>query len=128
MSTCLVGLLATPQNRETSRIYDGTLEKELTIMIPTFVLLASAGGLFRLGLNIGLRRKLGVSLALPPVLALAILLLTILPDMITPIDINLPLGLVVGLLLPDLLLRRFGDGCSIQGSKPRLHCPDSSLR
>jgi hypothetical protein len=75
-------------------------------MIPTFVLLAIAGGVFRLGLNIGLRRKLGVSFALPPVLALAILLLTILPDMITPIDINLPLGLVVGLLLPDLLLRR----------------------
>jgi hypothetical protein len=75
-------------------------------MIPTFVPLATAGALFRLGLNWVLRRKLGVSLALPPVLALAILLLTILPDMITPIDINLPLGLVVGVLLPDLVLRR----------------------
>ena len=75
-------------------------------MISTFVLLTAVGGLCRLGLNWVLRRKLGVSLGLPPILALAVLLLAVLPDMITPIDINLPLGLVLGLLLPDLLLRR----------------------
>ena len=75
-------------------------------MISTFVLLTVVGGVCRLGLNWVLRRKLGVSLGLPPILALAVLLLAVLPDMITPIDINLPLGLVVGLLLPDLLLRR----------------------
>ena len=75
-------------------------------MISLFALLALAGGVCRLGLNWVLRRKLGVSLGLPPILALAVLLLAVLPDIITPIDINLPLGLVVGLLLPDLLLRR----------------------
>ena len=75
-------------------------------MIPTFVLLALAGGVLRVALNYAVRRKLGVAIALPPVLALAVLLLAVLPDIITPIDINLPLGLVVGLLLPDLLLRR----------------------
>jgi len=75
-------------------------------MIPTFVLLAAAGGGLRLALNVAVRRKLGLSLGLPPILALGVLLLAVLPDIITPIDINLPLGLVVGLLLPDLLVRR----------------------
>ena len=75
-------------------------------MIPTFVLLAVVGGGLRLALNSAVRRKLGLALGLPPVLALAILLFAVLPDVITPIDVNLPLGLVVGLLLPDLLLRR----------------------
>ena len=75
-------------------------------MIPTFVLLAVVGGGLRLAVNSAVRRKLGLALGLPPVLALAILLFAVLPDVITPIDVNLPLGLVVGLLLPDLLLRR----------------------
>ena len=75
-------------------------------MIPTFVLLAAAGGGLRLALNYAVRRKLGVAIGLPPVLALAVIVFIALPDIITPIDINLPLGLVVGLLLPDLLLRR----------------------
>ena len=75
-------------------------------MIPTFVLLAAAGGGRRLALNYAVRRKLGVAIGLPPILALAVIVFTALPDIITPIDINLPLGLVVGLLLPDLLLRR----------------------
>ena len=75
-------------------------------MIPIFVLLAAAGGGLRLALNFAVRRKLGVAIGLPPILALTVIVLTALPDIITPIDINLPLGLVVGLLLPDLLLRR----------------------
>lgn len=75
-------------------------------MIPIFVLLAAAGGGLRLALNYAVRRKLGVAIGLPPISALAVIVFTALPDMITPIDINLPLGLVVGLLLPDLLLRR----------------------
>ena len=54
-------------------------------MISIFVLVTVVGCVCRLGLNWVLRRKLGVSLGLPPILAL---------------------GLVLGLLLPDLLLRR----------------------
>ena len=75
-------------------------------MIPTFVLLALAGGALRVALNYAVRRNLGVAMGLPPLLALVVLLLAVLPDIITPIDINLPLGLVVGLLLPDLVFRR----------------------
>ena len=75
-------------------------------MISTFVLLTAVGGVCRLGLNWVVRRKLVVSLGLPPILALALIILTGLPDILSPVSINLPLGLVFSLLLPDLLLRR----------------------
>ena len=75
-------------------------------MISTFVLLTAVGGVCRLGLNWVLRRKLRVSLGLSPILALTLIILTGLPDILSPVSINLPLGLVLGLLLPDLLLRR----------------------
>ena len=75
-------------------------------MISTFVLLTVVGGVCGLGLNWVLRRKLGVSLGLPPILALVLIILKGLPDILSPVSINLPLGLVFGLLLPDLLLRR----------------------
>ena len=42
-------------------------------MTSTFVLLTVVGGVCRLGLNWVLRRKLGVSLGLPPILALALI-------------------------------------------------------
>ena len=75
-------------------------------MISTFVLLTIVGSVCRFGLNWVLQRKLGVSLGLPPILALALIILIGLPDILSPVSINLPLGLVFGLLLPDLLLRR----------------------
>ena len=75
-------------------------------MISTFVLLTAVGGLCRFGLSWVVRSKLGVSLGLPPILALALVVLSGLPYILSPVSINLPLGLVLGLLLPDLLLRR----------------------
>ena len=51
-------------------------------MISTFVLFTVVGGVCRLGLNWVLRRKLGVSLGLPPILALALITLTGLPDIL----------------------------------------------
>jgi len=95
-----------PENRETSGIYNGNNLIKETIMMTTFMLLAVAGGALRVALNWVLRRYFGLSLSFPQGLAGVLLLLAVLPDIITPIDINLPLGLVVGLLLPDLLLRR----------------------
>jgi len=75
-------------------------------MISSFVLLTIVGGVCRLGLNWVLLRKLAVSLGLPTILALALVILTGLLDILSPVSINLPLGLVLGLLLPNLLLRR----------------------
>jgi len=94
------------ENRETSGIYNGNNLIKETIMMTTFMLLALAGGALRVALNWVLRRYFGLSLSFPQGLAGVLLLLAVLPDIITPIDINLPLGLVLGLLLPDLLLRR----------------------
>ena len=75
-------------------------------MISTFVLLTVVGGLCRLGLNWVLRRKLGVSLGLPPILALALVILAGLPEFLRPFPFPVPLGITIGLLLPDLLVRR----------------------
>ena len=59
-------------------------------MISTFVLLTIVGGVCRLGLSWVVRRQLGVSLGLPLILALALVVLTGLPDVLSPISINLP--------------------------------------
>lgn len=75
-------------------------------MISLFVLLAVAGGGIRLGLNWAVWRKFGLHLSLPPVVAMLLVLLVALPEIVSPLSIKPPLGLVLGLILPDLLLRR----------------------
>ena len=75
-------------------------------MMTTFTLLALAGGALRVALNYAVRRKLGVAIGLPPLLALAVLLLAVLSEFISPFSLQLPFGLMLGLLLPDLLFRR----------------------
>lgn len=75
-------------------------------MISLFVLLAVAGGGIRLGLNWAVRRKFGLHLSLPPIVAMLLVLLVALPEIVSPLSIKPPLGLVLGLILPDLLLRR----------------------
>ena len=75
-------------------------------MISLFVLRAVAGGGIRLGLNWAVRRKFGLHLSLPPIVAMLLVLLVALPEIVSPLSIKPPLGLVLGLILPDLLLRR----------------------
>jgi hypothetical protein len=75
-------------------------------MISLFVLLAVAGGGIRLGLNWAVRRKFGLHLSLPPIVAMLLVLLVALPEIVSPLSIKPPLGLVLGLILPDLLVRR----------------------
>lgn len=75
-------------------------------MISLFVLLALTGGGIRLALNWALRRRFGLHLSLPPLLAFLLIGLAALPEIISPLSIRPPLGLVLGLVLPDLLLRR----------------------
>ena len=75
-------------------------------MISLFVLLTVAGGGIRLGLNWVLRRRFGLHLSIPPLLALLLVGLAALPEIVSPLSIKPPLGLVLGLILPDLLLRR----------------------
>ena len=79
-------------------------------MITLFVLLAVAGGLLRLVLNWQLKKHWGVSIRVPQALAGALVVLAGLPEVLKPIPYPVPLSLTIGLLLPDLLLRRSQDG------------------
>ena len=53
-----------------------------------------------------LKQRWGVSIGVPQALAGALVVLAGLPEFIKPIPFPVPLGLTIGLLLPDLLLRR----------------------
>lgn len=75
-------------------------------MFTTFTALALAGGGLRLVLEWQLKRRWGISLAVPQILAGAIVVLAGLPDFLKPLPFPIPLSLTLGLLLPDLLLRR----------------------
>ena len=75
-------------------------------MFTTFTALALAGGGLRLVLQWQLRKRWDISLAVPQVLAGALVVLAGLPEFIKPFPFPAPLGLTLGLLLPDLLLRR----------------------
>ena len=75
-------------------------------MFTTFTALALAGGGLRLVLQWQLRKRWDISLAVPQVLAGALVVLAGLPEFIKPLPFPIPLSLTLGLLLPDLLLRR----------------------
>jgi hypothetical protein len=76
-------------------------------MFTTFTALALAGGgALRLVLQWQLRKRWDISLAVPQVLAGALVVLAGLPEFIKPFPFPVPLSLTLGLLLPDLLLRR----------------------
>ena len=75
-------------------------------MFTTFTALALAGGGLRLVLQWQLRKRWDISLAVPQILAGALVVLAGLPSFLQPLPFPVPLGLTLGLLLPDLLLRR----------------------
>ena len=76
-------------------------------MLTLFMLLAATGGILRLALAWLLKQRWGVSIGVPQALAGALVVLAGLPAFfIKPIPFPAPLGLTIGLLFPDLLLRR----------------------
>ena len=75
-------------------------------MFTTFTALALAGGALRLVLQWQLRKRWDISLAVPQVLAGTLMVLAGLPSILQPFPFPVPLSLTMGLLLPDLLLRR----------------------
>ena len=75
-------------------------------MFTTFTALALAGGALRLVLQWQLKTRWGISLAVPQILAGALVVLAGLPSTLQPFPFPAPLSLTLGLLLPDLLLRR----------------------
>ena len=75
-------------------------------MFTTFTALALAGGALRLVLQWQLKRRWGISLAVPQILAGALVVLAGLPSILQPFPFPVPLSLTLGLLLHDLLMRR----------------------
>jgi len=75
-------------------------------MFTPFLLLLAAGVGFRLTLSWILRAKLNLDFAIPQALAGALLVLACLPSWLQPITFPLPLGVTLGVVLPDLLLTR----------------------
>ena len=78
----------------------------ISIMFTTFTALALAGGALLLVLQWQLKTRWDISLAVPQILAGALVVLAGLPSMLQPFPFPVPLSLTLGLLLPDLLLRR----------------------
>ena len=75
-------------------------------MFTTFTALALAGGALRLVLQWQLKKRWEMSLSIPQALAGALVVLAGLPSFLQPFPFPVPVGLTLGLLLPDLLLRR----------------------
>lgn len=75
-------------------------------MLTSLTSLAIAGGALRLALEWQLKKRWAISLAVPQVLAGALVVLAGLPEFLKPLPFPFPLGMTVGLLLPDLFLRR----------------------
>jgi hypothetical protein len=68
--------------------------------------LALAGGVLRLVLQWQLKTRWEMSLSIHQALAGALVVLAGLPSILQPFPFPIPLSLTLGLLLPDLLLRR----------------------
>ena len=75
-------------------------------MFTTFTALALAGGALRFVLQWQLRKRWDISLAVPQILAGTLMVLAGLPSILQPFPFPVPLSLTMGLLLPNLLLRR----------------------
>ena len=75
-------------------------------MFTTFTLLLAAGVGFRLALSHLLRKRFYMHLAVPQAIAVLLIVLATLPDLLLPVAFPLPVGLVTGFVLPDLLFRR----------------------
>ena len=75
-------------------------------MLTLFLLLAVAGGVFRLVLEWQLKKRYGITIGVPQALAGALVVLAGLPEFLRPFPFPVPLGITIGLLLPDLLVRR----------------------
>ena len=75
-------------------------------MLTIFMLLTVAGGLVHLVLQWLLRECWEITIGVPKALAAALVVLTRLTEFLRPFPFPVPLGITIGLLLPDLLVRR----------------------
>ena len=75
-------------------------------MLTIVLLLTGAGGVVRLVLQWLVRKRWEITIGVPKALAGALVVLAGLPEFLRPFPFPVPLGITIGLLLPDLLVRR----------------------
>lgn len=75
-------------------------------MLTTFTLLLAAGAGCRLALSMELRRRYDLTIEIPQGLSVILVVLACLPSWASPVTIPVPLGFVLGAVLPDLFVRR----------------------
>ena len=75
-------------------------------MLTIFLLLTIAGSVVHLVLQWLLRKCWEITIGVKKALAAALVVLTRLPEFLRPFPFPVPLGITIGLLLPDLLVRR----------------------
>ncbi|KIN75566.1 hypothetical protein [Sulfitobacter mediterraneus] len=75
-------------------------------MFTTFTLLLAAGVCFRLALSYALKRRYDLALVVPQGIAVLLIVLAVIPSWALPVTLPVPLGFVLGAVLPDLIFRR----------------------
>ena len=75
-------------------------------MFTTFTLLMASGIGFRLALSYALKRRFDLTLAVPQGIAVLLIVLAVIPSWALPVTLPVPLGFVLGTVLPDLIFRR----------------------
>ena len=75
-------------------------------MLTLFLLFAISGGVLRLALQWGVCKCWGITIGVPQALAGALVVLAGLREFLRPFPFPVLLGITIGLLLPDLLVRR----------------------
>ncbi|WP_282048421.1 hypothetical protein [Sulfitobacter mediterraneus] len=75
-------------------------------MFTTFTLLLAAGVGFRLALSYALKRRYDLTLVVPQGIAVLLIVLAVIPSWALPVALPVPLGFVLGAVLPDLIFRR----------------------
>jgi uncharacterized membrane protein YczE len=75
-------------------------------MLTTFTLLLAAGAGCRLALSLALRRRYNLTIEIPQGLVVVLIVVACLPSWASPVTIPVPLGFVLGAVLPDLFVRR----------------------
>ena len=75
-------------------------------MLTIVLLLTVAGGVVRFVLQWLVRKRWEITIGVPKVLAVALVVLAGLPEFLRPFPFPVPFGITIGLLLPDLLVRR----------------------
>jgi hypothetical protein len=75
-------------------------------MFTVFTLQFAVGISFRLASSYTLKRRFNLTLSIPQGIALLLIVMAAVPSWILPVTLPVPLGFIIGAVLPDLIFRR----------------------